>query len=647
MSFLQFDKTQLINLEYSLPKEIILANRAGSYASSTIIHCNTRKYHGLLVTPLDSVDGGRHVLLSSLNETIVQHDQEFNLGIHKYPSEYYPKGHKYARWFEMDPVWKMVYRVGGVVLHKEILLDDQAARVMVRYTLQEAHSPTLLRVKPFLAFRSIHALSKSNLWVNNRITQAQNGIYVQLYSNYPRLFIQTSKKTDFIPAPDWYYQIEYLKEERRGYDFREDLFVPGYFEMSIKTGESIVFSAGLDEIAPLGLKRRFNSQVEKLPIRTTFEEVLQDTAKSFILEISGKPEVVAGYHWFGSWGRYCWIALPGLTLSTDQTGYFMQTAKSMAGMIKNGLFPNHSPDRNHPIYRSVDSALWMIWAFQQFVDHTGDYQRIWKECNKTIVQTLTCLRDGVNRGIRMLENGLIEAYLPNVALTWMNSYVDGKPVTHRPGLAVEVNALWYNAVCFALEVAEKNNDEKFIDEWKSLPDLIAESFNITFWDDGKQYLADYVHDGETNWDVRPNQVIAASLIYSPISDEQKRAVLEMVQGELLTPKGLRSLSPRHEDFKVSFEGDHRSRDLAYHQGTVWPWLLGPFSEGWLRLYGKSGKHFIQTLVRGFEEDVFEHGLGTISEVYDGNPPHSPAGAVSFSASVSEILRIQYLLKKFL
>ena len=645
MSFLQFDKTQLINLEYSLAKEVILANRTGSYASSTIINCNTRKYHGLLVAPIESIDGGRHVLLSSLNETVIQHDQEFNLGIHKYPTEYYPKGHKYARWFELDPLWKLVYRVGGVVLHKEILLDDQTARVMVRYYLQEAHSPTLLRIKPFLAFRSIHSLSKSNLWANKQAEPVANGIAAQLYTNYPKLYIQVSKKADFVPTPDWYYQIEYLKEEKRGYDFREDLVVPGYFEIPIRKGESIIMSAGLDEIAPSGLKRRFTLQANKRHIRDTFEDVLLDTASSFIQERNNSPEILAGYHWFGSWGRYCWIALPGLTLTTGDKSRFISIAKNMASMTRNGQFPNHSPDRNHPIYRSADSALWMIWAMQQYVVHTGDHDNIWNVCGNRLREILQAYRMGKNKGIRMLDNGLIEAFLPSIALTWMNSYVDGVPVTHRPGLVVEINALWYNAVCFAVELAEKSGDDAFLAEWGHLPEMIKNSFIEVFWDTERKYLADYVHQGEANWDVRPNQIFATSLPYSPLQDEQKQAVLELVQGELLTPKGLRTLSPRHENFHGFFEGDHRNRDLAYHQGTVWPWLMGHFAEGWLRLYGKSGKHFIQTLIRSFEEDALEHGLGTISEVYDGNPPHQPAGAVSFASSVAEILRIQLLLKK--
>lgn len=645
MSFLQFDKTQLINLEYSLSKEILLANPSGAYASSTIIGCNTRKYHGLLVASNSHPDGGRHVLLSSLDETIIQHDQEFNLGIHKYPGEYYPKGHKYARWFEMDPVWKMVYRVGGVVLHKEILLDVKEPRLLVRYTLQEADSPTILRIKPFLAFRNVHALSKANMNVNKQVIQCRNGVFLKLYDDYPGLFLQTSKVIDFITAPDWYHNIEYLKEQRRGYPYQEDLFVSGYFEAPIKTGESIVIAAGFEELAPGGLKKRFSNQIEKTPLRHTFEDVLIQTAKSFIIEVKGMPEIVSGYHWFGAWGRNCWIALPGLTLATDQPELFDSLAKSLVRMLKNGLFPNHSPDRNQPVYRGVDGSLWMIWAFQQYATYLNNNSRIWKSFGTSIKQVLYAYRDGINQGIQMHDDGLLSAYIPDLALTWMSAYLNGVPVTQRPGLTVEVNALWYNAISFSLQAAEEAGDAQFVEDWKDLPGKIAKKFQETFWSDEHKYLADYVFEGQANWDVRPNQVIAVSMPYSILDDEQKRAVLEIVQSELLTPKGLRTLSPRHEDYKTSYEGDHATRDLAYHQGTVRPWLLGHFAQGWLNIYGRSGMHFINALVHNFEEDMFEHGLGTISEVYDGNPPHTPCGAISSAASVAEILRIMYLLKK--
>jgi predicted glycogen debranching enzyme len=645
MSFLQFDKTQLINLEYSLSKEILLANPSGAYASSTIIGCNTRKYHGLLVAPISNNDGTRHVMLSSLDETVIQHEQEFNLGIHKYPGEYYPKGHKYARWFEMDPVWKMIYRVGGVVLAKEILLDEKEPRLLVRYTLMEAHSATWLRIKPFLAFRNIHALSKANLEVNKQVNPCKNGVSMRLYEGYPELYLQTSKNVEFITAPDWYNDIVYLKEQKRGYDYIEDLFVPGYFETAIKTGESIVLAAGFNEQPPAGFKRRFVSQIEKTPLRETFEDVLVHAAKSFILELNGMPEIVSGYHWFGAYGRNCWIALPGLTLATGRPELFESLSKALAGKLKNGLFPNHSPERNNPVYRSVDGSLWMVWAFQQYAVYLKNKGQVWKLFGPAIRQVLHAYRDGVNPGIRMLENGLLYAYLPNLALTWMSAYLNGVPVTQRPGLTVEVNALWYNAVCFALKAAAEAGDTKFTEEWSGMPLRMEKSFQETFWCDEHKYLADYVFEGEANWDVRPNQIIAVSMLNSPVTDEQKRSILEIVQSELLTPKGLRTLSPRHEDYKTSYEGDHSTRDLAYHQGTVRPWLLGHFAQGWLKLYGRSGKHFINALVHNFEEDMFEHGLGTISEVYDGNPPHTPCGAISSAASVAEILRIMYMLKK--
>lgn len=646
MSFLQFDKTQLTNLEYSLSKEILLANPSGAYASSTIVGCNTRKYHGLLVAPIGTVRGERNVILSSLDEMVIQHDQEFNLGIHKYPGEYYPKGHKYAGWFEMDPVWSMEYRVGGVILRKEILLDVKEPRLLVRYTLVEAHSPTVLRIKPFLAFRNVHDLMKANLNVNKRVEECRNGVFLKLYADYPGLYLQTSKAVEFIEAPDWYLNIEYLKEQKRGYPYQEDLYVPGYFETLIKKGESLVMAAGFEEQSPAGLKTRYINQIKNSPLRHTFEDVLAQTAKSFLIELDGMPEIVSGYHWFGAWGRNCWIALPGLTLATGHPDQFEKLAKSMSGMLKNGLFPNHSPDRENPVYQSVDGSLWMIWAFQQYAAYIQDNVRIWKTFKNQIIQVLDAYREGVNEGIRMLDNGLLFAYKPNLALTWMSAYLNGKPVTQRPGLAVEINALWFNAICFALQAAQEAGDSAFTDRWKEWPVKIEQSFNETFWNDEKGYLADYVFDGVANWDVRPNQVMAASLPFSPLQDEQKAAIFEIVQSELLTPKGLRTLSPRHEDFKTSYEGDHATRDLAYHQGTVRPWLLGQFAEGWLNLYGSSCKAFINALVHNFEEDMFEHGLGTISEVYDGNPPHTPCGAISSAASVAEVLRIMYLLKKY-
>lgn len=643
MSYLKFDKTQLVNLEYSLPKEILIANQLGAYCNSSIVGCNTRKYHGLLVVPIKEIDGGRHVLLSTLHETIIQHNQDFNLGINKYPGEYSPKGHKYARWVETDPVFKIVYRVGGVVIQKEILLEESESRLHIRYTLQEATSPTVLRLKPFVAFRNIHKLSHANMYANSRTESIPNGFKIRLYSEYPELFMQTSKKSKFVVAPDWYYQVEYSKEKIRGYDFREDLFVPGYFEMTIRKGESVVFTAGLCQVTPNQIKRRFGKVFESRSSWTSFEDVLRDSALKYIQKRGENYEILSGFPWFGRWGRHLFIALPGLLLTQ---GKFELAEKILLGMsrrLRGGLFPDHSPDVNNPVYGTADTSLWFIWAVQQYALATGDKKKAFKLFGEVINDILDAYSENQIDGIELHENGLIHAFVEGKALTWMDSYIDGQPVTQRPGYVVEVNAMWYNALCFALEGAKIQKSELRIKKLTNLIEKAGNSFIDTFWDESKAYLADYVFNGEADWDVRPNQIFAAAFPYSPLNEEQRKSVLDLLTRELLTPKGLRTLSPRSENFKQSYEGDHNKRDLSYHQGTVWPWLFGFFAEAWLKLHEDQGKEFIMKIVQGFEEDMTEHGVCNISEVYDGSPPHRACGAISFASSVAELLRVINIL----
>ncbi|RLD62599.1 MAG: amylo-alpha-1,6-glucosidase, partial [Bacteroidetes bacterium] len=294
MSYIQFDKTQLINLKYSLSREFIRSNRAGAYASSTIINCNTRKYHGLLICPMEKLDGDNHVLLSSLDETIIQHEKEFHLAVKKYPGGIYHPGHKYLRDFSSEPIPTLTYRVGGVVLQKEMLLVEETEQLLIKYTLVDAHSPTKIKLHPFLAFRNVHKLSKSNLDVNSKFYNIQNGIKTRMYDAYPYLHMQTSKKAEYVHSPNWYYNIEYAEEEKRGYDFSEDLFVPGYFEFSIKKGESVVFSAGLTETTANSLKRKFASELKKRIPRDTFENCLINSAQQFIVRKDKKTEIIAG-----------------------------------------------------------------------------------------------------------------------------------------------------------------------------------------------------------------------------------------------------------------------------------------------------------------------------------------------------------------
>lgn len=646
MTYLKFDKTQLINLEYSLSKEIVRSNRAGSYWSTTLVFCNTRKYHGLLVTPVDHLDGDRHVLLSALDETIVENKSEFNLGIHKYQGDVYsPKGHKYLRDFHANPIPTHVYRVGGVVIKKESILVGHKELALLRYTIVESDLPIKLRFKPFLAFRNIHSLSKANLYANTKVRHVINGIKTKLYDGYPYLYMQFSKKVEFVQVPDWYYNIEYREELNRGYDFKEDLFVPGYFEMSAKKGDVIVFSASTEEMQPDQLKEEFETDLAKRIPRTSFKNCLINSAQQFIVKGNKKTEIIAGFPWFGTWGRDTFISLPGLTLSIGDEKTCKEVLDTMVRKLKGGLFPNMGSD-DSPAFNSVDAPLWFFWSLQQYAHAIKSYTPIWANYGKAMKAILEAYRNGTSFGIKMDDNGLIYSGEKGKALTWMDAVVNGKPVTPRIGYAVEINALWYNAVMFALELAKKAKDNDFTKEWLSLPALIKESFLKLFWDSKKGYLADVVDEGGKDWSIRPNQVIAVALEYAMPDNEMKKGVLTVIERDLLTPRGLRTLSPQNENYKGFYEGNQGQRDKAYHQGTVWPWLLEHFCEAYLGLYKESGLFKITELLNAFEETITEYGIGTIAEIYDGDPPHHPRGAISQAWSVAALLRIIEKIEKF-
>ena len=638
MGYLKFNKEKLVNLEYALKREVLATNRAGGYLSTTVVCCNTRKYHGLLVVPIDQFGGENHVLLSSLDETVIQHGQPFNLGIHKYPGVYEPRGHKYIVDLEYDPHFFIVYRVGGVVLKKEFLLVHNEPQLLIRYTLVDAHSDTVLRLKPYLAFRSRHELCHENMYANVRYEKVENGISSRLYAGYPALNMQISKENDFIGSPDWYRNVEYLEEKERGYDYTEDLYVPGYFEFSIRKGESVVFSASLAPAAVSGLKRKFETTLKKRKSRDSFRKCLEYSASQFIVKEGKDTEVVAGYPWFGRWGRDTFIALPGITLSA---GKDLKTCKAvidtMCRQMRNGLFPNIGKGEN-AAYNSVDAPLWFFFALPQYAMALDDDCKLWKDYSVKMKSVLEAYRKGINPEGVMKGNGLIWSYVPGKALTWMDAVVEGMPVTPRAGYAVEINALWYNAVCWTLELAEKAGDKVFVENWKHLPEIIGRSFTEVFWDDAAGYLADCAGEGERDMSVRPNQVFACSLPYSPLTDDMKKSVLDVISSVLLTPKGLRTLSPEDERYKGRYEGNQNERDRAYHQGTVWPWLLGAYIEAQLKLYGKQFVPVAKELLSGFEEDMTDAGVCSVSEVYDGNPPYLPGGSISQAWSVGEILR---------
>lgn len=644
MCYLSFKKDQLINLEYSLAREFLGTNRGGGYCSSTLVFCNTRKYHGLLVVPIEKFRGKNYVMLSSLDETILQHGRDFNFGVHKYEGTYEPRGHKYIVDISYEKAFTVTYQVGGVVLKKEILMMHNAPQVLIRYTLEDAHSATLLRLNPLLAFRDIHSLSKQNPVANTQVEEVDGGVRAKLYPEFPYLYMQLSKPANFGGAAYWNNNIYYTKEKERGYDFQEDLLSVGAFEVSLKKGESIVFSASLEEAKSKNLAKDFTKYLKERADRNSFEECLQYTASQFIIQKAGETRIKAGYHWYDSTTRDTFIALPGIALSGSTAKIFDEVLQSALKYCYNGRFARDiSTHIVNPVF-DADTSLWFFWTLQQYEkETTRTKKQIWKEYGETLKAILNAFKSREHKTMRMDDNGLIWSDDLSRPLTWFNAESNYGAIVPRNGYVVEVNALWYNAVCYALELAKDAKDKTFLSEWGTMPETIAESFNQIFWIESEKYLADYANNTHQNTEVRPNQLLACALDYSPLSEKRQRKVLAIITQELLTPKGLRSLSPESPRYEGESVGNVFVRDKATFNGSVHPWFVGFYVEANLKLFGDTyipdGKAFLEN----FEEEINTHGVGLISAIYDGNPPFNPRGCISNAKNVAEILRAQWLL----
>lgn len=646
MSYLRFEKALMTNLQDSLPKELLRTNRSGAYSCSTIVDCNTRKYHGLLVVPIPEIDDDNHVLLSSLDVTVVQHGAEFNLGLHKYQgNNFSPMGHKYIREFDCDKVPTTIYRVGGVLLKKEVVFQHYEDRILIRYTLVDAHSATTLRFRPFLAFRSVRQFTHENTVASRDFYPVDNGIKTCMYEGYPDLYMQFSKKNEFIFHPDWYRGVEYPKEQERGYASTEDLYVPGYFEMPIKKGESIVFSAAISSIKPSALKKLFDEEVAERSPRDNFFHCLVNAAHQFhIRKKNDDRYLLAGYPWFKCRARDTFISLPGLTLSIEEQDYFelvMKTAERgirefMAGKPLTGLMIE---------IEQPDVLLWAIWAIQQYAKEAS-----LEKCNemygKLVADIVKFIEANKHNNLELRENGLLYSEGKKKAVTWMNSTANGSPVVPRTGYIVEFNALWYNALCFAASLAELSGNNAQVDHLNKLAEKVKTSFVEVFLNE-HGYLFDYVDDKDPrDWSVRPNMIFAAAFDYSPLDQAQKKGVVDICTRELLTPKGLRSLSPKSGGYNPMYVGPQAQRDYAYHQGTAWPWLGGFYMEASLKLYKRTRLSFIERQMVGYEDEMSYHCLGTIPELFDGNPPFHGRGGISFAMNVGEVLRTLELLEKY-
>lgn len=635
----------MTNLDESLRREVLRTNRSGAYSCSTVVDCNTRKYHGLLVVPVPELDDENHVLLSSLDATVVQHGAEFNLAVHNYQGNvFYPNGHKYIREFDCQQIPTTIYRVGGVVLKKEMVFQHYESRILIRYTLMDAHSVTLLRFRPFLAFRSVRQFTHENASASRRYEEIENGISTCMYEGYPELYMQFSKKNEFHFAPDWYRGLEYLKEKERGYASSEDLYVPGYFEMPIKKGESIVFSAGVKNIRTSTLKKLFDKEVNERTLRDNFYHCLVNAAHQFHNRVSDTERyILAGYPWFKCRARDTFIALPGLTLSIDETEYFELAMDTAIRGIREFMAGEKLTVRIYEM-EQPDVLLWAIWAIQQYAREVGT-EKMTARYGSIVREIVDFILEGRHPNLRVDANGLVYSNGKDKPCTWMNSTNQwGQPIIPRSGYIVEFNALWYNALRFAEKMTEMANQPDTSAMLREKADLCAKAFVDTFLNE-YGYLYDFVDGRQASWEVRPNQIFAVALTYSPLDLTQQKSVLDLCTRELLTPKGLRSLSPKSGEYNPIYEGPQLQRDYAYHQGTVWPWLGGFYMEACLKIYKRTRLSFVQRQLIGYEDELFFHTIGTIPELFDGNPPFLGRGALSFAMNVAEILRTIRLMEK--
>ena len=646
MSYIHFDKTLMTNLEEALQKEVLRSNRSGAYSCSTIVDCNTRKYHGLLVVPIPELGDENYVLLSSLDETVVQHGAEFNLGLHKYQgNNFSPNGHKYIREFNCDQVPTTIYRVGGVVLKKEKVFQHYENRIIIRYTLLDAHSETTLKLRPFLAFRCVREYTHENSRVNRDYQQVANGIKTCMYEGYPDLYMQLNKKNEFVFQPDWYRGVEYPKELERGYAFNEDLYVPGYFEFKIKKGESVVFSAGLSEIKTTQLKQIADFEVKIRTPRDNFYHCLVNSAHQFYYHVDGENYILAGYPWFKCRARDMMIALPGLTLANEEVEQFEMCMQTMEKGVRQFMAGEPLTVKIHEM-EYPDVLLWTVACIQQYAKIVS-MEKCIEKYGTLVKDIMTYLIEDLHPSLRVMENGLVYAKGKEKAITWMNSTANGRPIVPRSGYIVEFNALWYNNLKFSAEICRArghNADEELLER---MAGKVGQSFREVFLN-GQGYLFDYVD--ETNdspdWSVRPNMIFAVALEYSPLTLPERKQVFDICTKELLTPKGLRSLSPKSGGYNPMYVGPQIQRDYAYHQGTSWPWLAGFYMEACLHLYKRSRLSFIERVLVGFEEEMFSHCVGTIPEMFDGNPPFHARGAISFAMNVAEILRVVKILELY-
>ena len=658
-----FDKAACQNTRRALRKEWLLTNGLGDYASSTILYCNTRKYHGLLTV---NTQYGRHVLLAGLEESLVGGGKEFHLSTRQHPGTLYPHGHDYLEAFRLDQWPQCVYRVGDVRLCREALLVQGESQILLRWSVRgPTHAPPLtLRLHPLLAYRNFHKLTHANSDLRADTTPLPDGFSITPYEGLPTLYIQcqTSQGYSFTPQPDWCRNVEYLEERERGFPYSEDLFIPGTLDVFMppfteEKDNCCVYVAAGTKPCRQDLRQLWNDASHE---RTKAHKAggglaghLSQAGQQFCVEgPSGRAEVLAGYHWFDAWGRDTLISLPGLTFHAGRTNFGLRVLADMGRHVEDGLIPNmFSPQGDHA-YNSVDAALWYAFALQSCLEvDAGQLAWVRENAWPALKAIISGYRAGEGKA-RQLDiyvdaEGLLHAGNDHSQLTWMDAQANNAPVTPRQGYPVEINALWYNTLAFADQLATRFGEAPLTGD-TALRRLRMVFFQRFWIHGGGGYLGDVWRAGKVDASVRPNQIFAVSLPHAILPEEYQAQVVECVRNKLLTPYGLRTLAPDDPHYKGRYDGDPAARDAAYHQGTVWPWLLGHYADALLRTawdIDGAALALLDTLTPLYCDHISQAGLGSISEIFDGSPPYKPNGCIAQAWSVAECLRLLLRVQK--
>ncbi len=621
-------------------KEWLLTNQIGGFASSTVLGVNTRRYHGLLLAATKPPQE-RFSLWSGVEESVVYGEKTAFLSAHQYKDAVYPQGFQHLMYVELDPHPRFVYQFGGMVWEKEIQMLPGRNRTEITYRyLSGPYGEAELQVSPLITCRHYHHTARAaHLHFLQKVSA--DGVVVKAYGDVPELRLAISQG-NYHKAEAWYYDFLYPAEAARGLDCVEDLYRPGRFTVSLKPGETVVVSAeaGENKRKPVPLVAANDKLPEK---KDGFLDMLIRAAGQFIVQ---RPEsrqytVIAGYPWFTDWGRDTMIALPGLCLTTGWFDVARGLLSTFADHVSQGIVPNRFPDyAEDPEYNTVDASLWMFVAVDKYLQQSKDVEFV-ENLYPVLKDILHWYQVGTYHNIHMDEDALIWAGEPGVQLTWMDAKVGDWVVTPRVGKPVEINALWYNALRTAQGLAERFGDMPGADRYRHLAGKVRESFVKVFQNKTQACLYDVVNGADRDDSVRPNQILAVSLPHPVISGRLAQSVLDVVTEQLLTPLGLRSLSPRDSKYIGRYRGDQLARDGAYHQGTVWGWLFGPYVDAYVNVNGlsKSTTEHVRRLLEPFRIHLLQAGIGSISEIFDGDYPFTAKGCFAQAWSVAEVLRV--------